>query len=360
MHYKNEEAFNNTRFIKDNERNHFFNFFIDKSNIAIISHLDPDGDAIASIAAIYYFCKSLSINTKIFLYNHPPFVEYNYWNLNLLNIKELNQDEFEGIIFVDTPSIVRSGLKKEFQIKKPSLCIDHHIDNNLFCEYNIVAPKFCSTSEIIYDIIKDSDFIILNENKIEKKEFINLIYESILMGILFDTYYFQTENVDFILLQRVAELQMKTNSLQKLKNILFKNQNPVIYKFWGYILSTISLHYNDQVVIAKAPKDIFDQFQDKYKDFSVTMATEGFVNHLMNLRNVSIAIFIREIEDFVKVSIRSSIKVASIIANHFGGGGHENAAAFKLSINDYENIEKLEKDILNIIEKNNLILTDRI
>jgi len=75
----------------------------------------------------------------------------------------------------------------------------------------------------------------------------------------------------------------------------------------------------------------------------------------MSLRNVSIAIFIRELDNVIKVSIRSSIKVASILANHFGGGGHENASAFKLSRNRYSSIDELEKDILKVIERDNLL-----
>ncbi len=355
MQYKSiDNRFNNSRFVKDFERDLFFNFFQNKNKIAIISHIDPDGDALASIASIHFICKLLSIQTKIFLFNNPPYLEYNAWDLNLLPLDNFIQNEFDGIFFVDTPSLERSGLKKETKIIKPSFCIDHHIDNKFFCDFNIVAPKFCSASEIIYNLIEDSDLIIKDDDPTKNSLIINLL-ENLFMGILFDTYYFQTENVDYILLERAAKLQERTGSMHKLKNILFKNQNPIIYQLWGNILSTISLFYENKVVIARANAELFAKFKNLNRDFAPIISTEGFINHLMSLRNVSIAIFIREFEDEIKVSIRSSIKAASILANQFGGGGHANAAAFKISKNRYSNIEELEKDILKTIERERLL-----
>lgn len=352
----NEKLLINSRFIEDKERILFFNFFLNKKNIALISHVDPDGDAIASLSAIYFICKVKSINAEIFLYNDLPFIEYNKWKLYIYPIIKLDLQKYDGLIFLDTPSLVRSGLDKEYKINIPSLCIDHHGDNQFFCELNIVAPPFCSTTEIILELIKNSDILEIDKkDKNNKSDFINCILESILMGILFDTYYFQTENVDFLLLERTAYLQKQTDSIHKLKNLLFKNQNPIIYKFWGNILSTINLYYNEQLVIAKADKKLFNEFKNQYPSFSDKVATEGFINHLMSLRNVSIAIFIREMEDITKVSIRSSIKVASALANKFGGGGHANAAAFTIDQKSYSTLEELERKIINVIEKDGLL-----
>lgn len=358
--------YNNNRFIEDNERVLFFNFFNNKKKIALISHVDPDGDAIASIFSIYFICELKSICSEIFLFNELPFTEYNKWNLQILSLSKFDPQNYDGVIFVDTSSFSRSGLNEKFVLTKPSLCIDHHIDNQFFCDYNIVAPLFCSTTEIIYDLINNTklfnsfinSYENLSNNKLSetsssdlKKNLLNNLYESILMGILFDTYYLNTENVDYIVLKRVSDLQEKTDSIHKLKNLLFKNQSPIIYKFWGYVLSNISLYFNDMLVIARADKSIFSEFEKEYKNFNPTIATEGFINHLMSLRNVCLAIFIREIQDEVKVSIRSSIKVASVLANKFGGGGHPNAAAFKIKREDNFDINKLERQILDIIEK---------
>jgi len=350
----NKDLFNNTRQIKDNEHEVFFNFFKDKKKIALISHKDPDGDAIASLASIYFFCSIKDIFSDIFLFNMPPFQGYNKWNLRLQNISSFNQNQYEAVVFVDTPSFIRGGFKKDFNLQIPSLCIDHHIDNQFFCKYNIVAPNFCSTTEIIYMLLEHPYFLSfindnLNNNTINNK--VHNLYESLLMGILFDTYYFNTENVDSILLKRVSELQEKTNSIHNLKNCLFKNQNPAIYKFWGYILSNISLYYDERLVIAKANRDLFLKFHDQYPDFSDSVATEGFVNHLMNLRNANLVLFIREHENEVKVSIRSNLKIASNLANIFGGGGHPNAAAFTIEKENDFDIEELEKQIIKVIER---------
>lgn len=361
---KKYNKINNSRYIDINEKNLFFNFFINKKKIAIISHIDPDGDAIASLASIYFICEYNSINSDIFLFNPLPFLEYNKWNLDIQPLSNFEQKNYDAVIFVDTPSITRSGLTKDYILNISSLCIDHHIDNQFFCDLNIVAPYFCSTTEIIYELVKDSyiDKEISatsknnNTNENDKYNQIKIeLCEALFMGILFDTYYFNTENVDDLLLQRAAVLQSITSCLHKLRNILFKNQNPMIYKFWGHILTNINLYFDGQLVIAKADRNLFQIFEEQYENFSESVATEGFINHLMNLRNVNLAIFIKEMKEEVKVSIRSTINIASILANKFGGGGHSNAAAFKIKRNNNFNIDDLENEIIKFIRQENLI-----
>lgn len=349
---KSENKIINSRYIDNNEKNLFFNFFIDKKNIAIISHIDPDGDAIASIASIYFVCKHNSIDSDIFLFNSLPFLEYNKWDLYIKPLSNFEQNKYDAVVFVDTPSIIRSGLPKDFTINIASLCIDHHIDNQFFCDLNIVAPFFCSTTEIIYELTKD---LFIDKETAKENRNINSLCESLLMGILFDTYYFNTENVDDILMQRASVLQNITSSMHKLRNILFKNQNPMIYKFWGHILTNINLYFDDKLVIAKADRNLFENFEVQYENFSESVATEGFINHLMNLRNVNLAIFIKEMKEEVKVSIRSTINVASILANNFGGGGHANAAAFKIKRKEDFDVNELENEIIKFIKQENLL-----
>jgi phosphoesterase RecJ-like protein len=334
---------NDSRSVKEIEKKIFFNFFQGKSRLAIVSHLDPDGDAMASLSAMTFFCEKQNIFSQIFQFNEPPFPEYNYWNISIDNIDNLCLNKFDGIIFVDTPSLKRAGFKDNFEVLIPSISIDHHIDNKYFADFSLIYPSFCATAEIIFELLRNS---LNHDLPLDKK-----IMEALLMGILFDTYYFQTENVDSILLERASYLESKTNSIHILKNILFKNQTPQIYSFWGKILLNTSLYFNKQVVVAKADDFLYSEFEKKDKNFSRDFASEGFINHLMNLRNVEIAIFIRELTDVYKVSIRSSIKIASRLANRFGGGGHENAAAFRIDKKVFSSIDELENSIINTINE---------
>jgi len=66
---------NDSRNVKEIEKKIFFNFFQGKSRLAIVSHLDPDGDAMASLSAMTFFCEKQNIFSQIFQFNKPPFPE---------------------------------------------------------------------------------------------------------------------------------------------------------------------------------------------------------------------------------------------------------------------------------------------
>jgi phosphoesterase RecJ-like protein len=59
---------------------------------------------------------------------------------------------------------------------------------------------------------------------------------------------------------------------------------------------------------------------------------EGIVSELRNIKGVEVAIFMYEQKTHqFKVSLRSKQKVdVSVIAKHFGGGGHKRAAGFSI------------------------------
>ena len=74
---------------------------------------------------------------------------------------------------------------------------------------------------------------------------------------------------------------------------------------------------------------------------------EGIVSQLRQTKGVEVAIFLHEIEpQKYKVSLRSKSKVdVSVIARHFGGGGHVRAAGVTMNGSSHDVINSITERI---------------
>jgi phosphoesterase RecJ-like protein len=63
---------------------------------------------------------------------------------------------------------------------------------------------------------------------------------------------------------------------------------------------------------------------------------EGIVDHARSLATVEIALFAIELEEGIRISLRSKSVDVSILAAEFGGGGHALAAGLTLAKSDLQ------------------------
>jgi len=78
--------------------------------------------------------------------------------------------------------------------------------------------------------------------------------------------------------------------------------------------------------------------------------TEGFVEFIKEIRGVNVAILIREISNNqYKVSMRSKDNTdVARVCNHFGGGGHRNAAGCTIDGSIIE-VKDMLKEALTVL-----------
>jgi phosphoesterase RecJ-like protein len=71
---------------------------------------------------------------------------------------------------------------------------------------------------------------------------------------------------------------------------------------------------------------------------------------IMSIAIVKIAFFVRVVNGSSRVSLRSKGKIdVAVIAGHFGGGGHFNAAGCTIEMTDVEEAKKIVlKEILEV------------
>ena len=107
-------------------------------------------------------------------------------------------------------------------------------------------------------------------------------------------------------------------------------------KLLGYALQKINVKDDLFLAYLVLTEDELDRFNYQKGD------TEGFVNYCLSINNVSVAVFIKEDKDAIKISFRSKgeVKVNEFSKIYYSGGGHQNAAGASVEKQDINNFVK--------------------
>lgn len=299
---------------------------INKSNtILLLTHENPDGDAIGSMLALYnWLCDKK--NVSMVMPEVPPIYDF-LKNREL--ITEKSNDEFDLVIVVDCSSIQRIGQNNnEFYKCKKSIIIDHHISNEMYGSINYVDKSLPSCAQLIYYLYKNWDVNITKE-----------IGECLLTGSITDTNGFSNDNVNKETLLMTADLIDLGVSLHGLYYNLLLKKSMAQYELMKMATGRLEFYGDNRVVFSYISHEDMENVGAKKGDH------EGLVDIGRNIIGVDVSIFMRE-DDGYNVSFRSNGVDVERIAKKFGGGGHKVAAGAKLDMPFKEAKEALIKETL--------------
>ena len=153
---------------------------INANNILLVSHVNPDGDALGSELSLYSILKNMGKKVTVFNVT-KPLPEYLDFLPNFNKVTNVLPNKVDLTISFDCGSFDRLGIEK-----KPSFLIniDHHISNTNYGDINLIMPTYASTSQVVYELLK------ANNVKIDKESAI-----CIYTALVTDTGSFQYENV---------------------------------------------------------------------------------------------------------------------------------------------------------------------
>ncbi|PKP36523.1 MAG: DHH family phosphoesterase [Bacteroidetes bacterium HGW-Bacteroidetes-15] len=330
------------KFIKD------FSKLLDiKKNFVILSHQNPDGDAVGSIMALKYFLlqENKSV-TGILPDSFPDFLSwldedksiYIYNKNKKQAIELINQAEV--IICADFNRLDRiGGMQQAAENSKAiKVLIDHHlrINDNFDIAYSDIRTS--STAELIYNIISS----IRGKSSFDKK-----IAQAIYVGIMTDTGSFNYQCFNSQTFNIVADLMSYGIDGDYIFDKVYYNYSENRMKLLGYALENIQTIHNSKASYIILNKDILKKYSHKKGD------TEGFVNYPLAIANLVVSVIFIESAHEIKISFRSKgdIPVNEFARDYFNGGGHKNAAGGK-SFDDLETtIINFEKYVKIFLEK---------
>lgn len=294
---------------------------IKKNNsFVILTHTTPDGDAFGSALALKFLLEQF--NKKVEIYAEPAPKQYQFLPgiESVKNIELLDSlDCFDALILVDCNNPSRISYKKELVEKVKAfsgtkLIIDHHIESNSEEGYlRWIEPEQAATAVLIYYLVKAMKGRITPE-----------IATALYTGVIVDTGNFQFDNTTEEVLSCAAELVRAGARPSYIYQQSFESWSQNRFRLFIKMLNNVEII--PPIAIAFISKQDFDETRTAEPD------TERFVEFLRILKDVNIAALFREVQEgFLKVSLRSKGDLdISKIAEYFGGGGHKNAAGYRI------------------------------
>ena len=319
-------------------------------NIVIISHQNPDGDAIGSSLACRQWllhnhpmtATDVSINI---LLPHPPLDETAYLPDSGTIVDAVNDmarcqqmlhdaDLVWGVDFNDARRVqpLDNALTGSTATK---ILVDHHHhpDTTLF-DTVLSVPDLSSTCELLYWL-----FVGMGGKASVNDSTARCLYH----GINTDTGNFSYACEDASLYEATAALMEHPIGAAEVHNTLYNN-----YTFTKMRLLAFLLH--DRLRIFE--KERFAYFYITASDLEALGATppdlEGIVNYTLMMKEIQVGVIVKEIEGQVRLSFRSKhhFDVNRFAHTYFNGGGHTKASGATSPYGFDETIRILEENML--------------
>lgn len=324
-------------------------FLSSQKNIVITTHQKPDGDAMGSSLALYNYLVPFGHTVRVISpTEYPTYFSYlpgydEVWNY--LENPQLSQIAIEAadIIFcLDFNDLKRIEPLDELIQKntnKKIVLLDHHLYPKIDADWILHDVKASSTCELVFRFLEiyDPKFKITQE-----------IAECIYTGILTDTASFSNGATNKKSLEIAAHLLDCGLNIIYVQEQLNQNGREEKLRFLGNALFRNMIIREDIgigiIVVDK---------KDAYRFNLQTGDTEGLVNYPLTIKNVKVAILIKQEPKIIKLSFRSKgdYSVEKICREHFEGGGHRNASGGRSFLTVQETIDK----IIAIFEKEKLV-----
>lgn len=293
-------------------------------NIILTAHVNPDGDAVGSSLALLLTLRNEypNKNIRLILQDNIPYTT-KFLKFSETIEKYIDDEVYNTnlLIYLDSATKERTGIIWERVRASKTICIDHHISNPEYADINCVIRNATSTSEIIYNFIKISNYKFLKE-----------VAEALYLGLINDTGNFSHRNVTKEAFEMAAHLiSMGVDSNYIVNNFLNSNSYPAL-KIVGEALRNFEFYSEKKLSYIYIDNETMTKYRARKED------TEGIVEKILSYNEASVSLFLREEPDGkIKGSMRSKYEVdVNEIANFFGGGGHYKAAGFSSSLSANE------------------------
>ena len=304
----------------------------------VVSHENPDGDALGSLLAMHLALGQLGKDSVMFLSGEAPVPgEYTFLELDGLRREPPSDHDERVLVAVDCAKEDRLGPDPSLLAEAPlTLDIDHHHDNTRFGDVNLIVADASSTGEILADVFRELEVKITPE-----------IAEPLYVALVTDTGRFQYANTSSKALRLAADLIEAGADWHKVFQTVYENVQFAKLKLLARALERAEVYSGGRLVISHLRKNDFTEVG------AAEPYSEGIIDYLRAVEGAMVSALIREPPrgdgPTHRVSLRSSVDEidVSVIARKSDGGGHRQAAGFssELSLDDLKQfiVEEFER-----------------
>ncbi|MHC1758574.1 MAG: bifunctional oligoribonuclease/PAP phosphatase NrnA [Negativicutes bacterium] len=279
-------------------------------SIVLTTHINPDGDALGSMIALYLFLKQRGTRVSMWLDDTLP-VMYSFLpEIDKIVRPPAVSTPGDLIVILDAGDAGRTG-SSYASFRGRSLNIDHHLSNSDFADMSVIDETVAATGILILRMIEESGEMIT-------KDMAMCLYTAVAT----DCGFFRYANTDAQTLHAVARLvsygaephsiseQIQTMPLSRITAL-------------SRVLDTLEVSDCGRVATIVVPMGISSADVED---------TEGFIDYPRNIAGVEVAMMFKPSmeKETVKISFRSRRLNVSELAQSMGGGGHARAAGCTL------------------------------
>ena len=313
------------------------------SNIVIVGHKNPDGDAIGSCLGLANFLKQLEHQVTVVMPNDfPEFLKWIPETQIIINYEQHRDNvknclnEANLVFTLDFNALNRTGdLAQELMATNADfILIDHHQEPDDYALVTYSDVGMSSTSEMVYNFIE-----FMGGLNLLNKEIATQLY----VGIMTDTGSFRFPATTAATHRIIAHLIEAGAPNSIIHQNVYDTNSPDRLKLLGVAL-------NNMVMLPEYKTAYITMSQEELNNNNFKKGdTEGFVNYALSMKGVIFAmIFIEnKKEKIIKISLRSkgSFSVNDFSRKYFNGGGHTNAAGGKSS----KTLSKTVEEFISIL-----------
>lgn len=313
-------------------------------NFLIVSHADPDGDAVGSQVGLLSILRSLGKSAYILNSDACPLKlrvfdpDGDLHSLEDGDPVPVDIDQ-RSVILIDTSDFNHTSRAHAEILSRANevVIIDHHTAPSVLPCRSYIDDTAAASSQIVFQLAEAFDIPL-------ERETANALF----MGIVFDTgsfIYPKTTPETFRAAQKLVEAGVKPKEIH---SALYETIEPSKMRLTSRIQGTMCLHHNDRTACQILTQEMLLETGASVED------SENVINYPLKCSTVQVSLLIKEVEPgFFRCSLRSKgIVDVSVLALAHGGGGHKTAAGFpcpRLPLADLETV--LLQSVLDLYPK---------
>jgi phosphoesterase RecJ-like protein len=323
------------------DRDHVLSELRQAEKLVVVTHENPDGDALGSLVAMQGILSAIGKDCLMFIDARelPLPQEYRFLPLQGLVSEPPADVEDRTIVFVDCGNIDRNpaeAFRRGGGGPPHILNIDHHHDNTHFGTVNLVVPEASCTAEIVWDLMQA---LGVSPSR--------TVADALYVGLITDTGRFMYENTGVRAHLMAADLIEAGIDVHGIYRRVYEGVPYGKLALLARGLANIERYDDGRLTITDLTAG---DFNDSEAEESYS---EGVVDHLRAVEGTRLAALVRDrvggpnAAGPRKVSLRAGDDAidVSAIARAQGGGGHKQAAGFSTELSHDELVSFLREQL---------------
>lgn len=317
--------------LKSDETAQLHSLIANSKKVAIVCHINADGDALGSTLAWAEYLKQQGKDAHVIVPDmYPDFLQWLpgaqqalRYDKKSLEVKQIINDS-DLLCYLDLNTAQRTGDELQAVLESFNgkvLLIDHHEKPEINADFMISRPEMSSTSEMVFRLIWQ-----LGGYDAMTKEMATTIY----CGMMTDTGAFTYNSTQPEIFLIISHLLAKGIDKDKIYRNIYHVYSLDKLRLRSYVL------YQKLRVLSPLRASYYSVSRNELERFKFEKGDlEGLVNIPLKLKGHRLSISLREDTkkpNIIWVSLRSvdNFPCDEMAERFFNGGGHKNAAGGKL------------------------------